>query len=177
MSDMDETLNRAFAQAIVRGSSNVVVSFPHRAGKSTIHRCINEFMKKPSKPSIAWDEGAKAEIDTCQPAVSEEERELGESRLRQMVAAHLRHISPMTYDQGNEWFKAIESELSSNTGFQRLSREEANKIWFEPIESRYDITADEARAYRAVFDKSFMDSMNADWQAHSYDSAWKGKAK
>lgn len=173
MSDMDETLNRAFVQAIVRGSSNIVVSFPHRAGKSTIHRCINEFMKKPSKPIIAWDEGAKVEIDTCQPAVSEEERELGESRLRQMVAAHLRHNT----SKNSDWTHAIESELSSNTGFKRLSREEANKIWFEPIESRYDITADEARAYRAVFDKSFMDSMNADWQAHSYDSAWKDKAK
>lgn len=146
MSDI-ETMNKAFAQAVLNGSSTIMVSFPHRAGKSTIHRCISEFMKS-NKPIIAWDEAAQVEIDTCQPAVSEEDRNLGESRLRQIAAAHLRHIRPITYDEGSDWFKAIESELAGG-----------------------------ASAKEKAFNEAMMDSMNANWQAHSYDSAWKGKSK
>lgn len=41
MSDQ-ETLNRAFAQAVATGTSTVLVSMPNRAGKSTLHRQIQQ---------------------------------------------------------------------------------------------------------------------------------------
>lgn len=41
MSDQ-KTLNRAFAQAVSTGTSTVIVSMPNRAGKSTLHRQMQQ---------------------------------------------------------------------------------------------------------------------------------------
>lgn len=78
MSDQ-ETLNRAFAQAVSTGISTILVSMPNRAGKSTLHRQMQQ--KKTDNP------------------------------------------------------------------------------WFEPIESRYEISIDEAESLRAVFDKNMKASL------------------
>lgn len=86
MSDQ-ETLNGAFAQAVATGTSTIMVSMPNRAGKSTIHRCINEFMKS-SKPIKAWDESAQAQI-LSEPEISEEQRDLMERNFNQQMQQSL----------------------------------------------------------------------------------------
>ena len=96
MSDT-ETLNRAFAQAVATGTSTVLVSMPNRAGKSMIHRCINEFMKS-SKPITAWDDSAQVQI-IDEPVISEEERDLYERSLNQQMQQSLgSHRSPKKND-------------------------------------------------------------------------------
>ena len=75
MSDQ-ETFNRAFAQAVTTGTSTILVNMPNRAGKSALHRQMQQTKRK------------------------------------------------------------------ANT----------DNPWFEPIESRYEISIDEAESLRAVFD-------------------------
>ena len=77
MSDQ-ETLNRAFAQAVATGTSTVLAGMPNRAGKSTLHRQIE----------------------------------------------------------------------------QTKTVARADNPWFEPIESRYEISIDEAESLRTIFDKN-----------------------
>lgn len=52
MSDQ-ETMNRAFAQAVATGTSTIVVSMPNRAGKSTLHRQIQQ-TKTAAKVDNHW---------------------------------------------------------------------------------------------------------------------------
>ena len=88
MSDI-ETLNRAFAQAVATGTSTVLVGMPNSAGKSTLHRQIEQT--------------------------------------------------------------------------KRMSK--TDNPWFEPIESRYEISIDEAETLKGIFDRRMMNSIKSqDWR-------------
>ena len=82
MSDQ-ETLNRAFAQAVATGTSTLVVSMPNRAGKSTLHRQIQQFMKS-NKPIQALNDSSRAQMQT-EPEISEEQRDLLERVFNQQM--------------------------------------------------------------------------------------------
>ena len=86
MSDQ-ETMDRVFSDMIATGRGGVVVSIPNRAGKSTIHRCINEFIKS-AKPIQVWDDSARAQIQS-ELVISEEERDLYERSLNQQMQQSL----------------------------------------------------------------------------------------
>ena len=96
MSDQ-ETMDRVFSDMIATGRGGVVVSMPNRAGKSAIHRCINEFMKS-SKPIAVWDDSAQAQMQS-EPVISKEERDLYERSLNQQMQQSLgSHRSPKKND-------------------------------------------------------------------------------
>lgn len=82
-----ETMNRIFSDMIATGRGGIVVSIPNRAGKSTIHRCINEFIKS-AKPIQVWGDSARAQIQS-EPVISEEELDLYERSLNQQMQQSL----------------------------------------------------------------------------------------
>lgn len=88
MSDQ-ETMDRVLSDMIATGRGGVVVSMPNRAGKSTLHRCINEFIKT-AKPIQVWDDSARAQIQIqSESLVSEEERDLMERIFNQQMQQSL----------------------------------------------------------------------------------------
>ena len=96
MSDQ-ETMDRVFSDMIATGRGGAVVSIPNRAGKSTLHRRINDFMKT-AKPIQVWDDSARAQIQS-ESLVSEEERDLYERSLNQQMQQSLgSHRSPKKND-------------------------------------------------------------------------------
>ena len=82
-----ETMDRVFSDMIATGRGGAVVSIPNRAGKSTIHRCINEFIKS-AKPIQVWDDSAQAQIQS-EPVISKEERDLYERSFNQQMQQSL----------------------------------------------------------------------------------------
>lgn len=54
---------------------------------------------------------------------------------------------------------SISNRAGKSTLHRQMQQTKANNPWFEPIESKYEISIDEAESLRAVFDNSMKASL------------------